>query len=473
MSEYVKGVAREQGTLFPERLDELIAADAPVRVVDAFVASLDLRVLGFTKAAPLATGRPPYDPGDLLKLYLYGYLNQVRSSRQLERECRRNVEVLWLVNRLAPDFKTIADFRRENRAAIGAVCTALVQFCRRQGLFGAELVAIDGSKFAAQNSPQRAWTVKQIKQEVARLDQQIGAYLAGLDAADAQDQVGAIAPGDTKAALEALRTRRADVVQALGLMAAMQLGQVALTDPDARVMKAPRGSVVGYNVQTAVDARNGLIAHHAVTQDSSDQNQLARVAVAAKGALGAKRLEAVADAGYSDAEQIQRCEQARITPFVAHPRSTNTHGPYFAKARFVYERASDRYRCPAGQAVTFRSLSLKKQARNYRGVACAECALKRQCTHAKARWVTRHIYEDALDRLAARMAQRPQIMAQRSALAEHPFAIIKRMMGIPRFLCRGLKAVAAEMALSVTAFNLMRATNILGVANLLRRLAPA
>lgn len=474
MSGYVEGQSRAQATLFPERLDELIAAAAPVRVVDAFVEQLDVGALGFSKAQPAATGRPAYCPADLLKLYLYGYLNQVRSSRRLERECGRNIEVLWLLNRLAPDFKTIADFRRDNRAALGRVCRAFVQFCRGQGLFGAELVAIDGSKFDGQNSPQLAFTAGQLEREVARLDKRIAAYLALLDESDAQEATVEVTAGDAQAALAVLQARRADVAQALGLMGAMKLTQVTLTDPDTRLMREARGgSVVGYNVQIAVDDRHGLIAHHAVTQDATDQNQLAAVAEGAKAALGCETLQVAADAGYADAEQIKRCEGGGITPFVAHPRSTNTHGPFFAKSQFVYEREHDRYRCPAGGIMRFRSASSTKQARNYVGVNCAGCALKHRCTKAEARWVTRHQYEEVLDRLAVRMKGRPEIMRRRGALAEHPFGIIKAMMGAPRFLCRSLKAVTAEMDLSITAFNLKRAIAILGAGELLRRLAAA
>jgi len=474
MAGYVEGVSRDQATLFPERLDELIKADAQVRVVDAYVNRLKLRQLGFTKAVPASEGRPAYNPADLLKLYIYGYLNQTRSSRRLERECQRNIEVLWLLNRLAPDFKTIADFRRDNRAAIGKVCRGFVQFCRGQGLFGAELVAIDGSKFAAQNSPQRAHTVAQVKEEMDKLDKRIGAYLAVLDEADASEAAEEIAPGDTRAALALLQARRADVAQVLELMEAMELSQVTLSDPDARLMRQARGgSVVGYNVQIAVDDRHGLIVHHAVTQDVSDQNQLAAVAQRAKEELGCDTLQAVADSGYADAEQIKHCEDAGITPFVPHPRSTNTKGDFFPKSQFVYEPEPDQYRCPAGEILRFHSTSDKKQATNYVGVNCAGCTLKSRCTKADARWVTRHHYEEVLDRLAARMKERPGIMKRRAARAEHPFGIIKAMMGTARFLCRGLEAVTAEMNLSVLAFNLKRTIAVLGPAELLRRLAAA
>lgn len=474
MAGYVKGVSRDQATLFPERLDELIGQEAPVRVVDLFVDRLNVGELGFERSVPAEKGRPGYDPRDLLKLYLYGYLNQVRSSRQLERECGRNIEVLWLLNRVAPDFKTIADFRRDNRPAIGLVCRGFVQWCRLEGLLGAELVAIDGSKFTASSSPQRAWTVDQLKRQAAKLDKRIGEYLAQLDREDAAAPAEEMAPGKTRAALEALLRRRGDLLQAIVLMAGLGLSQVTLGDSDARLMRgAHGGSVVGYNVQVAVDSRHGLIAHHVVTQAASDQNQLAAVAQGAKQALGVEHLEVAADAGYGDAEQLKACEENAITPFVPHPRSVNTHGKYFDKSQFVYQPESNTYTCPAGGTLRYLSASTKKQAISYRGIDCASCAVKPQCTKAEARWVTRHVHEDVLDRAAARMKMRPGIMTLRSALAEHPFAIIKAMMGYPRFLCRGLKAVAAEMDLSITAFNLKRVMTILGPRELLRRLARA
>src|SRR5262245_33210789 len=297
MAGFVEGVSRDQATLFPERLDEVVRAEAPVRAVDAFVNCLNMEAMGFAKAVPRSTGRPPYDPADMTKIYLYGYLHRVRSSRQLERECHCNIEVLWLVKRVAPDFKTIADFRRDNREALGEVCRTFVQFCRHQGLFGAELVAIDGSKFAAQNSPQKAFTATQIAREAARLDKRIGAYLKAMDEADAVEETEAV-PGDVRAALAALRERRADVAQVLGLMGAMKLNQATLSDADSRLMRASGGgAVVGYNVQIAVDDRHGLIAHHEVTQDATDQNQLAAVAQGAKEALGCDVLQVAADSG--------------------------------------------------------------------------------------------------------------------------------------------------------------------------------
>ena len=471
---HIEGQSRDQATLFPERLEELIAAAAAVRVVDAFVDTLELAKLGFGKTMPQRTGRPPYAPSDLLKLYVWGYLNQVRSSRMLERECRRNIELLWLLNRLAPDFKTIADFRRDNREAIRRVCRAFVQFCKGQDLFGAELVAVDGSKFAGQNSPKRVWTQGQLEKKAAALDKKIEEYLAKLDAADTQESAAEPSAADIAAMLERLRAEKAEIEQSVLLMQGMAMGQVALTDPDVRLMRGAHGVVVGYNVQVAVDARHGLIAHHAVTQDSTDQNQLAPMALAAKEVLEAERLEAVADAGYGDADQVKACDEAEVTTFVPHPRSVNPHGALFDKSVFAYDAATDSYRCPAGKTLPFRRVG-KDEAREYRAARkdCCGCPLKPRCTKSARRTVSRHRHEATLEALAERTRARPELMAKRRCLAEHPFGIIKAMA--PRFLCRGLPAVAAEMALSVIAFNLKRAMALLGIPELLRRLhaAPA
>lgn len=472
MTSYVQGLSREQATLFPERLDEVVGANAVVRVIDAFVNREDLQKLGFEKAVPARTGRPAFDPRDLLKLYVYGYMNRVRSSRRLEQECVRNVEVMWLLGKLQPDFKTIADFRRDNRKAIVAVCRALVQFCREAHLVGGELVAIDGTKVAGQNGRGRAWTAEQLKRAEQKTDKQIASYLAQLDSADA-DGPGEEPAGDVQAALKKLREKKAEIAQSRVLMEELERKQVALTDPDARVMPSAQGGmVVGFNVQAAVDGRHGLIVHHEVTQATSDQHQLAAMAEAAKDALAVETLEVVADAGYGVAEQIKRCEDAGITPYVPHPRSVNTTG-LFDKARFVYDPQSDTYQCPAGRLLHNVGGSEVKRQTNYRARSCEGCVLKPRCTKRKVRWVTRHRNEDVLERNDARLKLRPGIMKIRSTLAEHPFGIIKDIWGAGRFLCRGLQAVRAEAALSVLAFNLRRLVTILGVKPLIERIAVA
>lgn len=468
---HIQGQSRHQATLFPESLDELIPGDHPIRVIDAFVESLDLAALAFAKAEPAATGRPPYHPGDLLKLYLYGYLNQVRSSRRLEREAARNIELLWLLNRLCPDFKTIANFRRDNPPAIVGVCRAFTLFCREQALFGAELVAIDGSKFEAVASRKQVVTPPRIETALASIEERIGQYLRSLDEADVAEPA-VPASGDTHSAIETLRARQQQWQTLAGEMQANGETQRVATEPEARLMRASGGGhVVGYNVQTAVDAQHHLIVSFAVCQDGNDHRQLYPMATAAQETLEAETLTVVADTGYRNGEQAAQCEARGITPVAPAPRVVNPRGDYFTRERFDYDPATDTYRCPAGEVLTPGRTDRKQQVRHYTTSACRACARRPPCTAAPRRTVLRHFYAAQVEAMDRRAQERPELMTARRCLAEHPFGTIKHMMGLPRFLVRGLTKVKAEMALSVTAYNLRRVINILGVPAMLNRLA--
>ena len=395
---YIRGEDRGQVALLPAAIEDYVPTDAPVRVIDAFVDGLDVRGLGFGRSLPATTGRPPYDPRDLLKLYVYGYLNEVRSSRRLERECRRNVEVMWLLRRLAPDFKTIADFRRDNGAAIVGACRAFVLFCRDQGLFTARLVALDGSKFRAAASAKRIIGRREISEETARLDRRIAEYLAGLDDNDAGE--GDEAAGATAAALQALKARRAELDRLAAKLDTDERTTVVEGEPDARPMgigKAPKPP--SYNVQTVVDAETSLIVHHEVTDEATDNRLLFPMAEAAKAIIGATRLRVIADSGYSNGEAAARCEAAGIEPCVPTKRSGNSHGDFFERAAFAYDPANDTYRCPAGQILRWHSRSLRDSLNLYRTDACPGCTLKPLCTKADRRWVTRHFHEEALERM--------------------------------------------------------------------------
>lgn len=469
---HIRGQSRQQSTLFPEVLDDFIPAEHPVRVVDAFVDSLDLQALDFAKVEPAATGRPPYHPGDLLKLYVYGYLNQVRSSRRLERESQRNVELLWLLNRLRPDFKTIADFRKENPKAIVGVCRAFVRFCHEQALYGAELIAIDGSKFKAVASKKALYTPKRLKRELARLDARIEAYLAALDAADAAEPAAVAGVGDTGAALEALQQRRGELQALAAEMSAKGEKQHVTTEPEAKLMRqAGGGHAVGYNVQTAVDSQHGLIASHDVTQECNDHGQLFPTAKAAKQALQAEHLTVVADVGYQNGEQGAACEAAGITAVVPSQQPVNPCGKFFDKSQFVYEPEHDQYRCPAGEVLRVVRTDRKLKVRYYGTPACATCLLRPKCTKASHRTVNRHFFANQVEAMNRRAKAHPEWMAKRRCLSEHPFGTMKRLMGDARFLMRGLTNVRTEMALSVLSYNLLRVTNILGVKTLCARLA--
>ena len=456
---YIVGEDRGQAALLPALIEDYVAADAPIRVIDAFVDGLDIAGLGFGRGVPAATGRPPYDPRDLLRLYIWGYFNEVRSSRRLERECRRNVEAMWLLRRLAPDFKTIADFRRDNGAALVGACRAFMMLCRDAGLFQARLVALDGSKFRAVASSKKIMGRKEITEEAARLDRRIADYLAGLDQAD--DAEPDDTPGATAAAIAALRTRRGE----LDRLAAKLEGDGRTTlvegEEDARPMGKGNGpKPPSYNVQTAVDADTGFIIHHEVTDEATDKRQLHPMAKATRDVLGRAELTVVADAGFANGAHASACEAEGITACVAANRAVNNQadGTLFDRSAFVYEADSDTFRCPAGRTLVRKQLHRKKRNVTYVSLDCSGCALKSQCTIAPRRFIKRHLDEDALNRMCARADA--DLMARRRCAAEHPFGTIKRMTAGGRFLTRNLKGTRTEMALSVLAYNMLRAINI-------------
>jgi transposase len=468
---YVRGEDRGQAALLPAVVEEYVGADAPVRVIDAFVGGLDVSGLGFGRAVPAPTGRPGYDPRDLLKLYVYGYLNEVRSSRRLERECSRNLELIWLLCRLAPDFKTIADFRRDNGPAIVAACRAFVLFCRDQGLFAARLVALDGSKFRAAASAKRILGRREIAEEAVRLDRRIANYLAGLDEGDACEADEA--PGATAAALAALRARRSELDRLAATLEAEGRNTLVEGELEARPMGIGKGpKPPSYNVQTAVDTETGLILHHDVTTEATDNRLLHPMAKAAKEALGAETLTVVADAGYSNGAAAAACEADRITPCVPANRAINNQGDgtLFDRSAFAYEPDSDSYRCPAGRRLVRKQLMRREACVVYAATNCSGCVLKARCTRAERRLLTRHIHEDALDRMNARVEADPSLMRRRRCAVEHPFGTLKRMTG-GRFLTRGLRGTRAEMALSVLAYNLRRSLNLAGFNTLRTALA--
>jgi transposase len=471
MMAHVEGESRFQGSLFAPSLDETIGADHPVRVIDAFVDSLDLGALGFSKVVAEATGRPPYRPRDLLKLYVYGYVSQVRSSRRLEKEAGRNLEVLWLINRLTPSFKTIADFRKDHPRAIVGVCRAFVRFCRTQALFGAEVLAIDGSKIEAVASRKQVVTPKSAAKQIAALDRKIAEYLAAMDEADREEP--APAPADVAAALQVLRERRDAVRREAEELAAEGLAQRVRSEPEARLMRTARhGHQVAYNAQTAVDAKHGLIADFDLTNEGNDERQLHPMAARGRAALEVEAVTVVADTGYSSGEQGRLCEEAGIAAIVPRADTVNPAGAqYFPRTAFRYEAASDAWQCPAGQTLSRRQVSHSERKWKYWTTACRGCALKAQCTGAAKRTIVRGFDEEAREAMHRRATSDPRWMKLRRELVEHPFGTLKWMMGMPRFLVRGIEKAKAELALGILGFNLKRAINILGVPALLAALA--
>ena len=445
-----------------------MSEDHAVRVVDAFVGSLDLAALGFERVVPEGTGRPPYHPGDLLKLYVYGYLNRIRSSRLLERECERNVEVMWLLAQLRPDFKTIANFRKENGDALRGVCRAFVRFCQGYGLVEGQTVAIDGSKFrAAASQKKRALRAADVDRSIRQVDERIERYLSELDRNDEAEPEPEAVRARTAEALRVLHEEREKLQALAKQMVAEGRNLIVPSEPEATVMgKADGPTVIGYNVQTAVDAQHKLIVHHEVVQEANDRRQLHPMASGAKQALDAETLRVVADSGYHNGEQAQRCEDEQIEPVVPSQRTSNQYGQYFPKEAFDYEAETDTYRCPAGAVMKPRRTHRKSRRRLYVTSACGTCELRSQCTSGRRRQISRTSGEDAAER-ANRRAADPNLARQRSGMAEHPFAWLKRALG-GRFLSRGLTNAKAEIALAVTAFNLRRVLNLVGARRMLQ-----
>jgi len=468
---FVRGESRDQGSLFPVSLDELVPEDHVCRVIDAFVGSLDLLRLGFSRAEPAATGRPAYDPADLLKLYLYGYLHQARSSRRLERECQRNVELMWLLNRLAPDHKTIAEFRRREGVALRAVAAAFVRFCRGQGLIRGEWLAIDGSKFEAVASRKAVLSRERLLREQAVLERRVAEYLEQLDAADASEGDTAIDAAAVRAALEVLQQQQAQAAQGLSRLQALGTTQFVTSEPDAKQMK---GRGPAYNVQVVVDAGHALIVAHAVTAEATDNTSLQPMAEAARDALGQATLKVVADAGYSNGAQAAALEVQGIVPHVPANRAVNNQadGSLFDRRCFSYDEATDTMRCPAGQVLRRKQLLRYKHQIIYAAEidSCGACVLKTRCTASARRLVTRHLHEAALQRMHARAT--PQLMRLRRCVAELPFASLKyRIFEKPRFVLRGRWGAGTEMSLATLVWNLKRAMAVLGAPDLRERLA--
>jgi transposase len=474
MRRFIESADRGQSTLFPECLEDWICDDNPVRVIEVFVEKLDLGDLKFEGVDPEATGRPAYHPSVLLKLYIYGYLNRVQSSRRLEREASRNVEVMWLTGRLAPDHKTIADFRKDNGPAIRKVCTQFVALCRKIGLLTTASVAIDGSKFKAVNNRDKNFTRAKMERRLAQIEESVARYLSQLDTADRREPSEALAIRTShirdKLAKLAIEVERLKAIEKAMLASPDQ--QVSLTDPDSRSMATSgRGSgVVGYNVQVAVDTEHHLIVTHEVTNTGSDRSQLANIGLQAKEALGVDHLDAVADRGYFSSNEILACDQADITVTLPKPMTSGAKSDgRFGKQDFVYLPTEDVYRCPAGEKLTYRYTSEEdgKMLRRYWTTACSHCPLKAQCTTGNQRRIARWEHEHVLEAVQQRLDTNPQAMRVRRETVEHPFGTLKMRMGATHFLMKRLPKVATEMALHVLAYNLTRVMNIIGVKPLL------
>jgi transposase len=471
---FIEGECRTQAVLFPERLDDWIGEDNPVRAVDVFVGEIDFRALGFAGADPADTGRPAYHPATLLKIYIYGYLNRVQSSRRLEREAQRNVELMWLTERLAPDFKTIADFRRDNGPAIRQVCVKFVRLCRQLGLFEQALVAIDGSKFKAVNNRDKNFTPRKLEARKQQLETSVERYLAELDRADRDPE---LMPEERveqlKEKIEKVRAQM-KVLDAIDeQLAASPDEQVSLTDPDARSMATSgRGTgIVGYNVQASVDATNHLIVAHEVTNIGHDRTQLASMAQKTREAIGSVSLTVVADRGYYKGPELLRCEDAGIATIVPKPLTSNSKADgRFDKRDFIYDASSDTYRCPAGERAIWRFSTAEDgmTLHKYWSSACPKCSMRSDCTTSTYRRIGRWDREEVFDRVQQRLDQMPDAGRIRRRTVEHPFGTLKAWMGATHFLMKTLPKVQTEMSLHVLAYNLKRVMQMMGVRPLIQ-----
>ena len=473
MKRYIKAGDRRQNFLLTECVDDYVGEDNPVRAVEAFVDELNLAELGFAKAIPAETGRPGYHPTVLLKPYLYGYLNRVPSSRRLEREAQRNLEVIWLTGRLAPDHKTIADFRRDNGPAIKATCRQFITLCRGLSLFSDTLVAIDGSKFKAVNSRDKSYTQAVIQRRMEQAEASVSRYLAALDTADRHDpDMPSGKVQRLREKLDRLRKQMQHLREMEAVVAASPDRQVSLTDPDARAMtSAGRGTtVVGYNIQAAVDTTHHLIVAHQVTNIGSDRAQLAPIGRQAQEATGRTELTVLADRGYYSGRQVLESTQTGMILYVPKPLTSGAKAESrFGKQDFVYLPKEDVYRCAAGKRLTWRFNSIENEMtlRSYWTDGCLSCAIKSDCTTGRERRIKRWEHEAVLDAMQKRLDQVPQAMVLRRQTVEHPFGTIKAWMGSTHFLTRTLKRVSTEMSLQVLAYNMKRVIKILGVRPLM------
>ena len=474
MSGFVEGADRWQAELLPSVLEDYVDEDNQVRVIDVFVDELDLAALGFERVQPASTGRPGYSPACMLKLYLYGYLNQVQSSRRLEREARRNTELMWLTGKLAPDFKTIADFRRDNAEAIRQACSAFVAICRGLGLVSGGVVAVDGSRFKAVNTRDKNFTPGAVRRRIEQAEAGVERYLQALDTADRQEGGTAeLRTSRIKDRLASLRRQVRDLRAVEAELATAPDRQISRSDPDARAM-ATNGKgtgMVGYNLQAAVDAEHHLIVAHEVTNQGHDRSQLANMTAQAQAATGTRDLRVLADRGYFSGEEVLACEQAGATPYVPKPLTSGAKADgRFGKADFVYLPEENVYRCPAGRKLPWHMTTLENGMALHRYwdlASCRACEIKGRCTPSPCRRVARWEHEAVIDAMQRRLDREPHVMRTRRQTVEHVFGTLKAWMGATHFKTRRLKNVASEMSLHVLAYNLKRAIALLGVRPLI------
>jgi transposase len=480
--EYISGTPREQILLFPEAVDDYISADNPIRFIDAFVDLLDLKDLGFNKTELASTGRSPYHPGTLLKLYIYGYLERIRASRRLEKETHRNLELRWLLKNLQPDHKTISDFRKDNKVALRNVTRRFVMLCKSLDLFGGNLVGIDGSKFRAVNSKDRHYSKKKLKAHIKRIDEDIESYLKELETNDKKEQQqSSVGRKELNKKIGSLRDRLQRYQSLLDELEQKKIDQTSLTDSDSRLMKTRNGTNICYNVQIAVDNKHKLIIENDVTNNTNDQYNLSPIAMKAKEILACDSLEICADAGYATGSELKTCEDNNITPYVSlhAPHEQRSHGvptPDYYRSNFKYVKERDIYICPQNHVLP----NIHTTEQNGRQIsiyqnssACNTCPVRNKCTINKiqGRRIVRSVYEEYFEKLKGRLEIHPKKFKERKILCEHPFGTIKHWWNMHSFLTRGSEGVKTEFSLTTLAYNMKRVINIIGVKKMIEALA--
>jgi len=470
---YIKGSDRNQIILFPEVIDDYITEENQVRFIDVFVNKLDISAFKYSQSKNI--GRPSYNPKDLLKLYIYGYLNAIRSSRKLEKETHRNIELFWLVEKLRPDFKTIADFRKDNKEAIRQVFREFTLICKNLKLFGRELIAVDGSKFAAVNSKKKAFTKDKLKEKLEAIDKHIKDYLDELDENDDEESdIDNPTRKELEEKIKSLENRKNEYQKLQEQLESSEDTQICLTDPDSRMMKtAGGGRDVCYNIQIAVDAKHNIIVDYDTTNHENDLNELSNISIKAKEVLGVETIETLADKGYYTNSEVKKCIDNGIIPYVPKPRVQNAKG-YFSKGDFRYDKDKDLYVCPNSCELSHRKNRNDKglKFKIYQGKTCNNCVLKPKCTKNKrGRMIERWEHEEIMEEMEIRLKGNQEKFKKRQSTVEPVFGTLKRNFNQGYFLMKGIPKVNAEFGLSALAYNIKRAINEVGIQKLIQAMA--
>lgn len=477
---YIEGEQRNQAVLFPESIEEYVEENNLVRFVDAYVESLDLKRLRFTYCEPKETGRKAYNPGSMLKLYIYGYLNSIRSSRKLEIETQRNVELMWLMKKLTPDFKTIADFRKDNIQSIKSVCREFTIFCKKLGLYGVELVAIDGSKFKAVNSKDRCFTRNFLKKEIREIDRKIEQYLKEIERTDRKEhKFKKVKREELEDIIRNIRKKREELTEMLKEIETGKKSQVSLTDEDSRMMKTNgKNYQVSYNGQISVDTKHHMIIESEVTNEVNDLNQLVTMAEKTKQTLQREKIKVVCDSGYYNEKEISKCEDNEITCYIPiQEKHTNADEGMYGLEEFKYDKEADIYICPDKKKLKYVCRYKKdgKELKKYECQECKNCQVKVNCTKSKGkRYISRSEHAELMEKVKRRMRRNKKKLKIRKETVEHVFGTMKQWFGYgASFLLKGLEKVGCEFSLLSMVYNIKRATNILGIKRILKELKIA